>query len=104
MIYDNVIKKLSYPAIQASLLTEPLNLNVMCLITNKPASNYVMNKQDIEKGMKALIDVDSDITRICQAKDAPPLRIKENSFKSLLSIIISQQISTNAASTIMAKN
>lgn len=62
-----------------------------------------MNKQDIEKGMKALIEVDSDIARAYQAIGAPPLRIKENSFESLLSIIISQQISTNAASTIMAR-
>lgn len=62
-----------------------------------------MNEQDIEIGMNALASLDEDIARAYKVVGPPPPRIRPNSFESLLSIIISQQISTDAAKAIMTR-
>ena len=61
-----------------------------------------MNSQDIDEGMQSLIKLDADIAEAYAHIGAPPPREAENSLETLLSIIVSQQISRQAANSIMA--
>lgn len=62
-----------------------------------------MNALDIEKGMNALAAIDADIAQAVVSTGQPAPRIRENSLETLLSIIVSQQISTSAAQAIMTR-
>ena len=59
-----------------------------------------MNISNIKKGMQALIKSDSDIKQAFNTIGLSPERESRYDFEALLSIIISQQISTKAADAI----
>ncbi len=62
-----------------------------------------MNAQDIDRGMKALALVDKDIEHALADLGPPPPRRRPKGFQTLLTIIASQQISTEAARVIMER-
>ena len=60
-----------------------------------------MDKKTIQKGLRAIAKVDSDIAEQLQVMGYPQPRIRPQGFETLLSIIVSQQLSTHAADAIM---
>jgi DNA-3-methyladenine glycosylase II len=62
-----------------------------------------MNEQVIAAGMTALAGVDKDVASGLQEVGFPEPRIRPQGFEALLSIIVSQQISTEAASAVMGR-
>jgi DNA-3-methyladenine glycosylase II len=62
-----------------------------------------MNEQVIAVGMAALADVDKDVARGLKQVGFPDPRIRPQGFEALLSIIVSQQVSTEAARAIMGR-
>ena len=64
---------------------------------------FAMNEQVIAAGMAALADVDKDVAMGLQQVGVPDPRIRPQGFEALLSIIVSQQISTEAASAVMGR-
>lgn len=61
-----------------------------------------MNSNDIKEGMTALVGMDIDIAESFDVIGAPPPRYSENNFLSLISIVVSQQISRGAANSILS--
>ncbi len=62
-----------------------------------------MNEQVIAAGMAALADVDNDVAMGLQQVGLTEPRIRPQGFEALLSIIVSQQISTEAARAVMGR-
>jgi DNA-3-methyladenine glycosylase II len=62
-----------------------------------------MNQQVIAAGMASLAGVDKDVARGLQQVGVPEPRIRPQGFEALLSIIVSQQVSTEAARAIMGR-
>lgn len=62
-----------------------------------------MNEQVIATGMAALADVDKDVARGLREVGFPEPGIRPQGFEALLSIIVSQQISTEAARAVMGR-
>ncbi|MCU7841949.1 MAG: DNA-3-methyladenine glycosylase 2 family protein [Candidatus Thiodiazotropha sp. (ex Troendleina suluensis)] len=62
-----------------------------------------MDMQDIEYGMEVLARIDPDIDRALCELGPPPPRHRAKGFEALLSIIVSQQISTEVALVIMTR-
>ncbi|MCU7930992.1 MAG: DNA-3-methyladenine glycosylase 2 family protein [Candidatus Thiodiazotropha sp. (ex Codakia rugifera)] len=62
-----------------------------------------MDRQDIECGMEVLARIDPDIDRALGELGPPPPRHRAKGFEALLSIIVSQQISTEVARVIMSR-
>ncbi|MDH3218426.1 MAG: DNA-3-methyladenine glycosylase 2 family protein [Gammaproteobacteria bacterium] len=60
-----------------------------------------MNPAKIRRHLDALADLDADVNRALQIVRYPPPRIRAQGFETLLSIVVSQQISTSAAAAIM---
>ena len=59
-----------------------------------------MDKRVIRKGMKALIEIDEDVANAVEKVGFPSSRLRPVGFKTLFAIIVSQQISTDAANAI----
>ena len=62
-----------------------------------------MNQAEIRRHLKALADRDTDVRRGLEQVGYPKPRIREAGFETLLSTIVSQQISTEAAAAIMLR-
>jgi DNA-3-methyladenine glycosylase II len=62
-----------------------------------------MDNTMIAKGIKYLASIDPDIKDAVELIGAPAPRIRPHGMETLVSIIISQQLSTEAAASIMAK-
>ena len=62
-----------------------------------------MDNAMIAKGIKYLASIDPDIKDAVELIGAPAPRIRPHGMETLVSIIISQQLSTEAAASIMAK-
>ncbi|MDO6542076.1 DNA-3-methyladenine glycosylase family protein [Photobacterium sanguinicancri] len=62
-----------------------------------------MDEKLIEQGMAELALLDADIAKAWQEYGSPPPRYLKSHFVSLLSIVVSQQISTQAAKAIMSR-
>ncbi|EAR62392.1 DNA-3-methyladenine glycosylase family protein [Neptuniibacter caesariensis] len=62
-----------------------------------------MDNTMIAKGIKYLASIDPDIQDAVELIGAPAPRIRPHGIEALVSIIISQQLSTEAAASIMAK-
>ena len=60
-----------------------------------------MDKKTIQKGLRAIAKVDADMAEQLQVLGYPQPRIRPQGFETLLSIIVSQQLSTHAADAIM---
>jgi DNA-3-methyladenine glycosylase II len=63
----------------------------------------VINQQLIAKGMLALAEIDKDVARGLQEVGLPEPRLRQQGIDALLAIIVSQQISTEAARAIMGR-
>ena len=59
-----------------------------------------MDKRIIKKGMEALIEIDGDVANAVEIVGFPVPRLRPTGFKTLFAIIVSQQISTDAANAI----
>lgn len=62
-----------------------------------------MNKRTINRGLKALAEVDADLAHAFGVIGAPEPRVRPAGFETFLSIIVSQQLSTEAAKTILGR-
>lgn len=62
-----------------------------------------MNTTGIKKGMAALAQLDDDVAKAVEKIGLPEPRIRPAGFETFLSIIISQQISTEAAKAIKGR-
>ncbi|MFT6389029.1 MAG: DNA-3-methyladenine glycosylase II [Cellvibrionaceae bacterium] len=62
-----------------------------------------MNKQHIAIALAELARIDSDVARALESVGLPEPRIRPQGFETLLSTIVSQQISTQAAKAIMGR-
>lgn len=62
-----------------------------------------MNTQEIDRGMKALARIDRDVKQALAELGPPPPRRRPKGFQTLVAIIVSQQISTEAARAIMER-
>ncbi len=62
-----------------------------------------MNKESIAANMSYLAGVDADVANALAAFGPPPPRLRPKGFEAFLSIIVSQQISTNVARVIMGR-
>ena len=59
-----------------------------------------MDKRIIKKGMEALVKIDRDVADAVERIGFPASRLRPAGFKTLFAIIVSQQISTDAANAI----
>jgi len=59
-----------------------------------------MDKRVIKKGMEVLVKIDKDVANAVEIVGFPAPRLRPTGFKTLFAIIISQQISTDAANAI----
>jgi DNA-3-methyladenine glycosylase II len=64
---------------------------------------FEMNKLVIATAMASLAAADSDVARGLQQVGLPAPRVRPQGFEALLNIIVSQQISTEAASAVMGR-
>lgn len=62
-----------------------------------------MNKQHIAIALDELAQIDADVARALESVGLPEPRIRPQGFETLLSTIVSQQISTEAAKAIMGR-
>lgn len=62
-----------------------------------------MDIQTIERGMQAIILIDEDVAKAYAEFGPPPPRARPSGFETFLSIIVSQQISTEVARVIMQR-
>ncbi|MDI3324129.1 DNA-3-methyladenine glycosylase 2 family protein [Pontibacterium granulatum] len=62
-----------------------------------------MDKTQIVQGLEALSDVDTDIAKAYGLIGAPEPRVRPTGFSAFLSIIIGQQVSTEAANAIRGR-
>jgi DNA-3-methyladenine glycosylase II len=62
-----------------------------------------VNKQHIAIALAELARIDSDVARALESVGLPEPRIRPQGFETLLSTIVSQQISTQAAKAIMGR-
>ena len=62
-----------------------------------------MNRAAIKRAMKKLADADEDVAKALEIVGLPEPRIRPAGFKTLLSTIVGQQISTEAARTIQGR-
>ncbi len=62
-----------------------------------------MNKRQITYGLKALSRADSDLAAAIKTFGAPEPRVRPEGFETFLGTIVSQQISTAAATAIMGR-
>lgn len=62
-----------------------------------------MNQSKIKRHLDALAKLDADVGRGLQLVKYPPPRIREQGFETLLSTVVSQQVSTEAAAAIMQR-
>lgn len=62
-----------------------------------------MDQTDIEQALQALAEVDSDVARALPEVGHPAPRIRAAGFETFLSIIVSQQLSTESARAIMGR-
>jgi DNA-3-methyladenine glycosylase II len=62
-----------------------------------------MDKETIIRGMEALSLIDNDLKKEFKALGPPSPRINPHGFEAFLSIIVSQQLSTNVAAIIMQR-
>ncbi|MDH3388463.1 MAG: DNA-3-methyladenine glycosylase 2 family protein [Gammaproteobacteria bacterium] len=62
-----------------------------------------MNRAKIKRHLDALADLDADVNRALEIVRYPAPRIRAQGFETLLSIIVSQQISTAASAAIMKR-
>ncbi len=62
-----------------------------------------MDKRAINRGMKALAAVDAEVAAALAQFGPPPPRLRPAGFETLLAIIVSQQISTEAARAILGR-
>ena len=62
-----------------------------------------MDADIINKGMKAIALIDQDVAQAFEEFGAPPPRHRSKGFETFLSIIVSQQISTEVAQVIMGR-
>ncbi|OAN11716.1 DNA-3-methyladenine glycosylase [Photobacterium jeanii] len=62
-----------------------------------------MNEIQLQQGILALADIDKDVASALEEYGFPPPRNIPAGFESLLSIIVSQQISTEASKAIMGR-
>lgn len=62
-----------------------------------------IDKEIIAEGMRYLATVDIDVANALAVIGPPPPRLRPEGFETFLSIIVSQQISTHAASAIMQR-
>ena len=62
-----------------------------------------MNQSRIKRDLDALAAIDPDLDRGLERVGYPPPRIRDPGFETLLSTIVSQQISTEAAAAIMRR-
>lgn len=66
-------------------------------------ATVVMNDSMIDQALRELSRVDADMAREFARLGAPEPRVRPTGFVTLLNIIVSQQISTEAAKAIMAR-
>ncbi len=62
-----------------------------------------MDEKTIVKGMRVLSNIDQDVAIAYERLGPPPPRLRPKGFETFLSIIVSQQISTEVASLIMQR-
>ncbi len=69
----------------------------------KNLNNNEVNRALIKKGLDAIAAKDGDVKKALQQLDYPEPRIRPAGFETLVSTIVSQQLSTKAASAIMGR-
>jgi len=62
-----------------------------------------MNQTEIHQALEALAEVDSDVARALPQVGYPVSRVRDAGFGTFLSIIVSQQLSTESARAIMGR-
>ena len=63
----------------------------------------MIDRRTIRKGLKVIAANDRDVAQALKRIGYPEPRIRPDGFEALLSIIVSQQISTGAAQSIMGR-
>lgn len=63
----------------------------------------IEGEDDIREGLDALVRLDPRLARVVQAAGDVPLRLSEPGFASLVSIIVSQQVSRASADAILGR-